>query len=369
MMKRVRPVGFMVTTPASGDVELSRPERAYRMSPLHFHRRTFLTTAVGAVVGCGAPLRRFPFDQSDSVTDESGLTVDFYGVTCFRLKWHDTAVLVDPFWTYLPLLKVGLGQSTSDPEQVDPYLDQLGQVESVLVGHSHYDHVMDLPYVTPHLQPNTKVFCNQTLVHTLAPLNLPLRYTAMNAHAADEHRAGPWFSANRGKVRVMAISSGHPNNYAFFHMWPRHIKRDRKKAPTRASHFQEGMTLAFLVDFLQPDGITVAHRVYVQTSSRGYPDGFFPKSVLDARGVDVALLGMDCANIEASGTPSIIDFIEPKTVLFCHWENFFRKKNQPPREIVKVDMAPLKAHFDSDDRFDYRFPGWDTRHFFPDPES
>ena len=118
------------------------------MSPFRFNRRTLLTTAVGAAVGCGAPLRRFPFDQSDPVTCTPGLTVDFYGVTCFRMTWHDTSVLVDPFWTYLPLLKVGFGRSTSDPTQVDPYIDQLRTVESVLVGHSHYDHVLDLPYVS-----------------------------------------------------------------------------------------------------------------------------------------------------------------------------------------------------------------------------
>ena len=221
------------------------------MGPHLFHRRTFLTTALGAVAGCGASLRQFPFDKGDERPDKPGLTVDFYGVTCFRLTWKDTAVLVDPFWTYLPLLKVGLGRSFSDPAQVDPYIHQLKQVESVLVGHSHYDHVLDLPYVAPHLRPTATVFSNQTLVHTLAPLDLPLRYQAMNERAATPEHKGQWVSANGGKVRVMAIASGHPNNYAFFHMWPRHVTDDRKKPPTRASHFQEGMTLAFLLDFLQ----------------------------------------------------------------------------------------------------------------------
>jgi hypothetical protein len=212
------------------------------------------------------------------------------------------------------------------------------------------------------------VFCNRTLVHTLAALDLPLRMKAMNAHAATPTQTGDWSVVNQGKVRVMAIHSGHPNNYAFFHVWPRQVSEDRERPPTRARHFQEGITLAFLVDFLEPDGVSIAHRVYIQTSSRGYPDGFFPVSVLEERGVDVALLAMDCANIEASGAPSIVDFIEPRTVLFCHWENFFRHKGRPPREIVKVDMFPLKQHFDADARFDYRFPAWDTRFVFGDPQ-
>jgi hypothetical protein len=62
----------------------------------------------------------------------------------------------------------------------------------------------------------------------------------------------------------------------------------------------------------------------------------------------------------------VIDFLTPETVLFCHWENFFRTKEQIPREIVKVDVPKLRQWFDGDSRFDYRFPGWDTRYFFPD---
>ena len=334
---------------------------------MQFNRRHILQSGLAMLAGCGAPLHKFPFDKGDAPSKSPGLHIDFFGVTCFLLQWRNTAVLIDPFWTYLPLMKVGFGKTISDPNQVDKYLPKLSNVESVLVGHSHYDHVLDLPYVAPHLAPGTEVFANQTLAHTLAPMNLPLTFRPVNQMVSTPENQGTWSVANQCRVRILPILSGHPNNYAFIHVWKDRITQDRTTSPTKASHFQEGITLAFLVDFMAADGESIVHRVYVQTSSRGWPDGYFPKSILDEKTVDVALLAMDCANIESKGHDSIIDFIEPKTVLFCHWENFFRSKDQKPREIVKVDVAELKQWFDHDSRFKYRFPGWDTQYFFPDP--
>ena len=330
-------------------------------------RRRFLIGATAALGGCGGSLKRFPFDQSRPSRDEPGMEIVYFGVACFVVRWRDTAVLIDPFFTVLPPLTVALGRVASDPKQVDPHLPLLANVESVLVCHSHYDHVLDLPYLIPHLQSNPMVFGSRTLQHTIAPLQLPIRFSAVNEHAASAALTGQWLPSNRGRVRVLPIASGHPNNYAFIHVWTDRLTADRSTPPTRASHWQEGETFAFLVDFLDDMEDSVVHRVYVQTSSRGLPDGLVPESVLADKPVDVALLGMDCANYEARGERSIIDILQPRTTLFCHWDNFFRSKDKPPREIVKVNLPKLKRWFDDDDRGEFLFPGWNSRFHFPDP--
>lgn len=319
------------------------------------------------LAGCGASLKQFPFDRGEQTMSVDGLEVTFFGVACFVMRWRGTAILIDPFFTMLPLLKVGFGKAESDPKQIDPYLPLLGNVESVLVGHAHYDHVLDLPYIANRIRPGADVFGSRTLQHTLAPLDLPVSFRTVNDAAASPNQRGMWLTANRGRVRVLPIQSGHPNNYAFIHLWTRRLTEDRDSPPTRAHHFHEGETFAYLVDLLEDDGRTVAHRIYVQTSSRGYPDGFFPTEVLDGRQVDIALLAMDCANIEARNERSIIDELNPSTVLFCHWENFFRSKDRPPREIVKVNLPKLHEWFEADQRADYLFPAWNSRFHFPDP--
>jgi L-ascorbate metabolism protein UlaG (beta-lactamase superfamily) len=300
------------------------------------------------------------------MSDVPGLEITYYSVGCFLLRWRGVAILTDPFWSHLPLRQVAFGRTESDPSQVDAYLDDLSEVRAVLVGHSHYDHVLDLPYVAPHLAEDAQVFGSRTLAHTLAPLELPLDVQVMNPHVATPDQPGRWFSAAGGRIRVLPIASGHPNNYAFIHLFTERLREDRSAPPTHSSHFQEGITLAFLVDLMDDDGQTIVHRIYVETSSRGWPDGFFPQSILDAHGVDVALLAMDCANIESRGGDSIIDYLQPTTVLFCHWENFFRTKDQAPREIVKVNLSRSKRWFENDPRLDYVFPYWDSRYFFPD---
>jgi glyoxylase-like metal-dependent hydrolase (beta-lactamase superfamily II) len=46
--------------------------------------------------------------------------------------------------------------------------NRLAQVRAVLVGHGHYDHLMDLPYLAPYL-PNATVYGSSTVVNMLAP--------------------------------------------------------------------------------------------------------------------------------------------------------------------------------------------------------
>ena len=334
---------------------------------MSWSRRRFCLATAASLIGCGGALRRFPFDRGDgALAGVPGLEITYYSVGCFLLRWRGLAVLTDPFWSHLSFRQVAFGRTQSDPRQVDGYLEELADVVAVLVGHSHYDHVLDLPYVAPHLASDVQVFASRTLAHTLAPLELPLDIQVMNSHLATPDSPGRWFSTGGGRIRILPIASGHPNNYAFIHLFTDRLRADRTTPPTHSSHFQEGITLAFLVDLLEADGETVVHRIYIETSSRGWPDGFFPSELLEDRGVDVALLAMDCANIEARGRDSIIDFIEPSTVLFCHWENFFRTKEEAPREIVKVDLPRLKKWFEDDPRSDYVFPYWDTRYFFPD---
>jgi glyoxylase-like metal-dependent hydrolase (beta-lactamase superfamily II) len=105
----------------------------------------------------------------------------------------------------------------------------------VLVGHAHYDHALDLPYVASHLARDATVLDSLTLAHTLAPLDLPLQLETVNARSATPERRGQWISLAAGRIRALPIESGHPNNYAFIHLWTDELTEDRAKAPIRRS--------------------------------------------------------------------------------------------------------------------------------------
>ena len=95
---------------------------------------------------------------------------------------------------------------------------------------------------------------------------------------------------------------------------------------SKAFHYQEGLTFAFLIDFIGDNRIQ--RRVYIQTTSTGFPMGSFPKSILKEHPIDVALLSMDSANIAMNNKYSILDFLNPNITFFCHYENFFSPKRQ-----------------------------------------
>ena len=108
----------------------------------------------------------------------------------------------------------------------------------------------------------------------------------------------------------------------------------------------------------------VTCRVYVQTSSRGLPDGAFPLAILEDRPVDVALLAMDCANAEAAGRETIQDRIKRRRIFFCHYGDFFRTKAQPRRETVKIDLKKTRQLVTSNEQRTILFPAWDSRFVF-----
>ena len=303
-------------------------------------------------------MRDFPFDGSSVGQGSIGLSVRFASVCCAVVEGFGTAVLCDPFFTHLPLRQVVFGHSRSDPAEVAPFIPHLGTVQAVVVGHSHYDHAMAIPTVDPHLAADAVILGSQTLAHTFAPTPLAHPVVAVNDQLTTVDGLGtPWMHPG-GRLRIWPIRSGHPPQWAFFHLYRRQLDAPRRRPPTRVHHYQEGITIAYLVDFLEA-GKVVA-RVYIQSSSTGHPAGFFPPELLDEHGVDLALVSMDVANREMKSGDSVLHLIQPRHVVFTHYEDFFSGKDEPPREIVKVDLPKTHAYFRNTPDRTYWFPGWNT---------
>ena len=320
-------------------------------------RRHFLISSLGSSVACASSLKHFPFDQKGQFMN-LGLQIQFYGVGCFRISYDSCDILSDPFFSYLSFPKVAFGKINSDPKQVDPYLHQLKNVQTVIVGHNHYDHNLDLAYITPHLHPNAIILGSQTLQHTFAPLNLERSIVDVNENVATQNQMGRWWYHPNRRIRILPILSKHPNQYLFFHLFTKKLNKDRVSEPKKVFHYQEGLTFAFLMDFI--DDNHIQRRVYIQTTSTGFPMGSFPDKILDERPVDVALLSMDSANIEMDNQYSILDFLNPPITFFCHYENFFRSKDKDPKEIVKVNLPKSRRFFKNTDEKTYYFPAFDA---------
>ena len=312
------------------------------------------------LLGCGASLKSFPFDYGRTLSTHLGLEVIFYSVCCVQIRSSNSSILCDPFWTHLPLRQVAFGKCLPDPNEIKPHLSEFNDVRGVLIGHNHYDHNMGLSMVDPHLHKEANLLGTQTMKHTFAASSLQHPLIPLNTHIATPNSIGKWWYDPKGHFRILPILSGHPNQYLFFHLFKKELQEDRKSPPKHVSDYQEGITLAFLLDFL--DGSKIKQRVYIQSSSTGYPAGFFPAEIKDEKAIDLAIVAMDCANIQMESGASILSFIDAPIVFFNHFEDFFRDKDETPREIVKVNLPKSRDYFRNDSH-KYIFSAYNQRYY------
>lgn len=297
---------------------------------------------------------------------EEALEIQYFSVGCFKIKYGESAILTDPFWSHLPLKTVLFGKIHPDSTQIDPYLPRLDDIDGVLVCHAHYDHILDLPYISHKLPPAAPVIGSKTMRHTIAPFHLPHPVIEVNETMAGPDRPGKWIELDEGNIRVLPIKAGHPDHVWFVHLWNKELTQDLTEKPTKGKHWQEGVTLGFLMDFMDPKSGSIKYRVFFQSSSTPYPSGFIPQSILNEHPVNAALLGMDFINMQLQGERNVMPYLKPETVIFCHWEDFFKPKTQPPKEQLLKKLRNQIESLEADNPHGTRYlvPSWSGKYYF-----
>ena len=100
-----------------------------------------------------------------------------------------------------------------------------------------------------------------------------------------------------------------------------------------------GSTYAFLVDFIQEDTL----RVYIQTSASNYPNGLPPKTELDRKQVDLAIMCYASALNVDDYPNKWIEWMQPKKLVLVHWEDFFRESRIDDDQKLVRGTKPSKV--------------------------
>jgi L-ascorbate metabolism protein UlaG (beta-lactamase superfamily) len=75
----------------------------------------------------------------------AGLEVQWLGTAGFRLTYEGTTVLIDPFLSRIPL--TGVLRRRPMPVQADLVDRLITAADAILVGHTHFDHAVDVPHI------------------------------------------------------------------------------------------------------------------------------------------------------------------------------------------------------------------------------
>jgi len=297
---------------------------------------TFLCTAnVNAQAFIEADIDTIKNRNSTSAPTTQGLInlnqlyVQFTGAGGVYLATQNVALMADPFFSNPGLGDLVLFNDLQpDGAVIDQWLPPTGNVAGVIVGHGHYDHLMDVPAILPRLPAAAKVFASQTSNHMLAASIPATRRIDLNRSMASATQRGAWVQIN-SNMRILPIESEHSPHIAGIVFANDVLGEDLSSLPGDVLDWQGGTTLSYVIDFLEGGDVEdnndrVQYRVFFQSSSSGYPVGAPPKWLSDdGVAIDLAILCMANFDSVDNYPAGVLNQLQPKNILLTHWEVFW----------------------------------------------
>lgn len=272
-----------------------------------------------------------------------GTEVRYYGTGCLTVQRGESAILTDPYVSNLPAVQVSLGKVKTDKKYVDLYINPgtFRKVKMVVAGHSHYNHLLDIPYLSKYLPETTPVLLNHSGKHILSYYQLNQQMVVMNDIAGTDSQLGYWYYSADSTVRTMAFRSKHQPKMAGLSNQNRVYNSDLSGEPILVSDWQAGNVYSYVVDFLEED--TIGYRMLFMSSGAVDPHGMFPRKLVDEHPINDMFISAS-AKLEFDDYPGpIIDLCSPERVFLIHWERSGKKKESQMKAIDQKNLDELKA--------------------------
>ena len=201
-------------------------------------------------------------------------------------------------------------------------------VEAIFAGHSHYDHIGDLPVILGMAGRARRSSSIAPGVHALAP------YAAGRGTALEDAQDWVWLEGKGGErrpIRFRAVLSDHAPQVDHY-LWRGGELKEDWKEPWSAHRFHDlkaGQPFALVIDLMSSDLKTVRYRIYYQDSANSWGIGEPP--LFDGRPYDLAVLCIASYDKAAGQPGSILTRLRPRHVLVTHYDDFFRPQDRPVR--------------------------------------
>ncbi|MCK6467882.1 MAG: hypothetical protein L6Q53_06770 [Candidatus Brocadia sinica] len=322
---------------------------------IRYHAFVILISLNIVFSGCVPSIGRMPVYNTKQETlqmqgeEKNTINVQYLGVGGYLFRHGKNALMTAPSITNPGLLKIlSMTKLTTNEELVDLLLPPVEDVEMILVGHSHYDHLLDVPYVMRKYAMNAVVYGSKTMGHIMAAAVDKSRIIAVDTYAAKGKTPGQWIYNQDRTIRFMAIESEHAPHFAGMKLLPEGpYDKDLKHLPRTVFGWVEGQTYAYLIDFLNEQG-NIAFRVHYQDAASTPPLGFVPDlPANDLKRVDLAILCVASFTQVKEYPEGIIRAIRPKNILLGHWEDFFRNQKRPVKVLRTTNVRNFIKRLES----------------------
>ncbi|WP_246888474.1 MBL fold metallo-hydrolase [Pseudomonas chlororaphis] len=278
--------------------------------------------------------------------------IQFLGVGGWLLHWRGEGVLLAPSFSNPAAVNSGFlppARVVADHKRIDLYMPRADDVSMLLVGHGHYDHLLDVPWVMKKHSPKALVYGSSSVAHMLRAMVDPKRVVnAQWAMARLEERDGTWLPpkpgtwlySTGGRIRAMPIQSQHAGHVAGINLIPGRYVLDLKEVPVYIWQWKPGQPMAWLIDLLDESGKNPVYRLHYQDSGAPPPLGF-PPALADGKGIDVEILSAASWTQVPDYPWRLLTVTRPRMVLIGHWENFFGNDPYRPRPLPGLKLQPF----------------------------
>ena len=302
------------------------------------------------------------------------LQVRWLGTACHHIQLGDTAVLTDPFFSYHDTTDVAFGEIESDVETVSKKIEDLPVARAIFIGHSHYDHMLDLPAAMrfPGWE-DVPVHGSMTTRNILNGYGPDVVNRWEQVRTDEQWR--PAGDASSDSLEYMAVLSEHAPQLGNTLLYPGKVEEPLTAVPDRADEFKVGETYAYFFKLSGNRESRVGSRredivftVYFVGSASNGSEGL-PESDLS---VDVAILCVPgWRNVE--GYPrEVIQRLRPRYIILSHFDNFLEDHGGSRAVVPSADLRDFLNEVQ--DAADYpefksiRLPAVDTIQHFKKPK-
>ncbi|MFI8952801.1 MBL fold metallo-hydrolase [Streptomyces sp. NPDC053750] len=304
----------------SDNTDAPRPKR--RIQDLG--RRTVLR---GAAFGAAAPLLASPIPAAATTRTASpagSTSFRWLGTSGWRIDVEGRTVLFDP---YVTRFKTGLFDGGFDPgtklrSNRERVREHIGRPEIVLVSHSHWDHIADVPYIAK--ATGARIVGTETTFHLLVAFGVdPGQISVVKGGEVLDFDG----------ITVQVVSSLHSRNKRHTYFAPGTLHAPPSATPRTISDLPEGDTLAYQV-----------------TTGSSEPSAFlmgasdFSERAVEGLSPDLAMIAVPSSTSTYRYVPRLLQALgQPSVVVPVHWDNFEEPLSEPPRRDPAMDLDAFVA--------------------------
>ena len=254
------------------------------------------------------------------------VNLKYLGTAGWKINDDKVTVLIDP---YISRVKLGAGHPDdtrktvlrsdyyeSDSNLIDSLIDR---VDFILVHHSHFDHLADVPYIAK--KTGAKVIGTETTINILKAYDIPNQQLY-------PVKGGEDYQFENFSVRV--IPSIHSALNDKHYIDSREYKKP-PKAPLKVSDFIEGGSLMFLARFDSHKILTMGSMNFIERELYGI------KPDILLAGVNQSQLGLYNYNQRLINVTN-----KPKYIIPTHWDNFRLPYSFSQESSIDLKLVPFK---------------------------